>query len=146
MAPAYVPLSMLHSASEAATAWLWTLTVLGLSARYLRRGGPLLRSLGRAVFPIYVLHVPLTIVRLALVAQLDLPWGLEFLVLAAGVYLLTRLLFLAADRLGPVLYLIGGRLRGTSRSLPASRMRVSLPVPPKSLSSPAPPMRMSAAP
>jgi hypothetical protein len=37
------------------------------------------------VFPIYVLHFPLTIVGLALVAQLDLPWGLEFLLLAAVV-------------------------------------------------------------
>jgi hypothetical protein len=109
VAPAYEPLSMLHSASEAATAWLWALTALGLSARYLRRGGPLLRYLSRAVFPIYVLHFPLTIVGLALVAQLDLPWGLEFLILAAGVYLLTGLLYLAADRLGPVVYLIGGR-------------------------------------
>ena len=100
---------MLHSASEAATAWLWALAALGLSARYLRRGGPLLRLLSRAVFPIYVLHFPLTIMGLALVAQLDLPWGLEFLLLTAGVYLLTGLIYIAADRLGPVVYLIGGR-------------------------------------
>ncbi|TNC60302.1 acyltransferase family protein [Rubellimicrobium roseum] len=109
VAPAYEPLSMLHSASEAATAWLWALTALGLSARYLRRGGPLLRPLSRAVFPVYVLHFPLTIVGLALVAQLDWPWGLEFLLLAAVVYLLSGLLYLAADRLGSAVYLIGGR-------------------------------------
>ena len=108
VAPACEPWSMLHSASEAATAWLWALTALGLLARYLRRGGPLLRPLSRAVFPVYVLHFPLTIVGLALVAQMDLPWGLEFL-LTVGVYLLTGLLYLAADRLGPVVYLIGGR-------------------------------------
>jgi hypothetical protein len=50
-------LSVLHPANEATTAWLQALTV-GLSARHLRRGGPLLRSLSHAVFPIYVLHFP----------------------------------------------------------------------------------------
>lgn len=109
VAAAYEPLSMLHSASEAATAWLWALTALGLSARYLRQGGPALKALSRAVFPIYVLHFPLTIMGLALVAQLDWPWGLEFLLLAAAVYLLSGLLYLGADRLGPAVYLIGGR-------------------------------------
>ena len=120
VAPAYEPLSMLHSASEAATAWLWALALLGLSARFLRQGGPVLRALSRAVFPIYVLHFPLTIVGLALVAQLDWPLGLEFLLLVAGIYLLTGLLYVAVDRLGPVLYLIGGR---PQRRLLASGMQ-----------------------
>ena len=62
---------MLHSASEAATAWLWALALLGLSARYLRWGGLVLKELSRAVFRIYFLHFPLTIVGLPLVAQLD---------------------------------------------------------------------------
>jgi hypothetical protein len=66
---------MLHPASEAATAWLWALTALGLSARYLRRGGPLLCQLSRAVFPIYVLQLPFIIVGLDLVAQLDPCWS-----------------------------------------------------------------------
>ncbi len=109
VAPAYEPLSMLHSATEAATAWLWALALLGLSARYLHQGGPFLKALSRAVFPIYVLHFPLTILGLALVARLDWPWAVEFLLLAAGVYSLTGLLYLAADRLGPAVYLIGGR-------------------------------------
>lgn len=111
VAPAYEPLSVLHSIVEAATAWLWSLTVLGLSARYLRRPGRLLTGLSRAVFPIYVLHFPVTIMGLALFAGLAWPWGLEFLLLAAGVYILTWLIYLAADRLGPVVYVIGGRPR-----------------------------------
>lgn len=111
VAPAYELLSVLHSATEAATAWLWALTALGLCARYLRRPAPLLGTLGRAVFPIYVLHFPVTIMGLALMAQLPWPWGLEFVLLSAGVYLLTWALYLLADKLGPAVYLVGGRPR-----------------------------------
>lgn len=117
LAPAFEPLSVMHSASEAATAWLWALTALGLCARYLRKGGPALETLSRAVFPVYVLHFPLTIVGLALVAQVRWPWGLEFLLLTAAVYLLTGLLWLGAERLGPIIYLVGGRPRRARRTL-----------------------------
>jgi len=85
-----------------------------------------LQALSRAVFPIYVLHFPITIMGLALFAQLAWPWGLEFLLLAAGVYVLTGLIYLGADRRGPAVYLIGGRPRrrpGRSPGVPLSEPR-----------------------
>jgi hypothetical protein len=48
-----------------------------LAARYLRRPGRWLPELNRAVFPVYVLHSPVTLVGLALVAQISWPWPLD---------------------------------------------------------------------
>lgn len=113
LAPRY---AALFSAVEAATAWAWCLAAVGLAARYLRRPHRWLAELNRAVFPFYVLHFPVTLVGLALVAQIALPWPVEFLLVVAGIYGATWVLWRAADRLGPFVLLIGGRPRGTVSS------------------------------
>ncbi|WP_171060794.1 acyltransferase family protein [Poseidonocella sp. HB161398] len=97
------------SAIEALTAWAWCLAALGLAARYLAWPGRALPELSRAVFPVYVLHFPLTLIGLALAAQVAAPWPLEFLLLLAFVYGASWGLWRLADRLGPLRYLIGGR-------------------------------------
>ena len=99
----------LFSIVEAATAWAWCLAALGLSVRFLKRPGPLLTELNRAVFPIYVLHFPVTIVGLAIAAQLSWSWPVEFLLLLIFVYAATWLLWRLADRLGAATYLVGGK-------------------------------------
>ncbi|WP_108258399.1 hypothetical protein [Mangrovicoccus ximenensis] len=99
--------------TEALTAWAWCLAALGLSARYLARSGRMLPELTRAVFPVYVLHFPLTLAGLALAAQVPAPWPLEFALLLAFVYGASWLLWRLADRLGPARYLVGGRPRKT---------------------------------
>ncbi len=99
----------LFSALEAATAWAWCLAALGLAARYLSRPSALLAQLNRAVFPVYVLHFPVTLVGLALVAQIAWPWWAEFALLLVAVYAATWALWRLADRLGPAVWLIGGR-------------------------------------
>jgi glucans biosynthesis protein C len=113
----WVPLGLapanasLFSIVEAATAWAWCLAALGLAARYLHRPNPHLAELNRAVFPFYVLHFPVTLVGLALVARISLPWPVEFALVLAAVYAATWALWRAADALGPVAYLVGGRPR-----------------------------------
>jgi glucans biosynthesis protein C len=113
------PNATLFSAIEATTAWAWCLTALGLAARYLNRPGPLLGALNRAVFPVYVLHFPVTLVGLALVAQLPWPWWVEFILLLVAVYGVTWALWRAADRLGPAVWLIGGRPERQRLAAPA---------------------------
>jgi glucans biosynthesis protein C len=119
----WVPLGLfparatLFSVIEAATAWAWCLAALGLAARFLNRDSPLLRQLNSAVFPVYVLHFPVTLVGLALVAQLNWPWWIEYALLVAAVYAVTWALWRGADRLGPAVWLIGGR--PLPRPLPA---------------------------
>ena len=110
--PAYGATGMAFAIVEGLDAWAWALVAFGLAARYLDRDGPWLRRLSPAVFPIYVFHFPVTIVGLALLAQVPWLWGVEFLVLAVATYGLSwggyRLL---ARR--PVLnWLTGGPIRG----------------------------------
>lgn len=101
--------STIFSVIEAATAWTWCIAALGLAAKFLNKPSPLLAELNRAVFPLYVLHFPITLVGLALIAQVSWPWWLEFFLLLTAVYLCSWILWRIADRLGPVTYLIGGR-------------------------------------
>ncbi len=106
------PNAGLYSITEGVTAWAWCLAALGLAARYLNRSSPILQRLTGAVFPIYVLHFPVTLVLLALAAQVSLPWGVEFVVVTLLVYAITATLWILAERLGPAAYVIGGRVRG----------------------------------
>jgi len=99
----------LFSVIEAATAWAWCLAALGLAVRFMNRPSGLLSELNRAVFPVYVLHFPVTLVGLALVAQVSLPWWVEFMGLLIFVYGVTWVLWRIADRLGSAVYLVGGQ-------------------------------------
>ncbi len=101
---------------EAATAWAWCIAALGLAARFLNKSSPLLTKLNRAVFPLYVLHFPITLVGLALIAQISWPWWVEFILLLAVVYLCSWALWRIADRFGPVAYLVGGRPAAKKKS------------------------------
>lgn len=95
---------------EAATAWAWCLAALGLSVRFLNQPGRLLSELNRAVFPFYILHFPVTIIGLAIAAQLSWSWPVEFLALLIFVYGVTWLLWRFFDGLsGPAAYLVGGK-------------------------------------
>jgi hypothetical protein len=113
----WVPLGLeprhaaLFSVVEAATAWTWSLAALGLAARYLRRSGRWLPELNRAVFPVYVMHFPVTIIGLAIVAGIAAPWPAEFVLLVAGIYVGTWVLWRIVDQLGPLAMLVGGRPR-----------------------------------
>ncbi|MBA2483871.1 MAG: acyltransferase family protein [Nitrosomonas sp.] len=101
--------STIFSVIEAATALTWCIAALGLAAKFLNKPSPLLAELNRAIFPLYVLHFPVTLVGLALIAQISLPRWVDFFLLLAAVYLCSWILWRVADRLGPVTYLIGGR-------------------------------------
>ena len=111
----WVPLGLepqyatIYSVIEAATAWTWCIAALGLAAKFLNTSSPRLAELNRAVFPLYVLHFPITLVGLALIAQISWPWWIEFFLLLSAVYLCSWGLWRVADRLGPVTYLVGGR-------------------------------------
>jgi glucans biosynthesis protein C len=102
----------LYSVVEATTAWAWCIAALGLAVRFLNRPSTILTELNRAVFPVYVLHFPVTLVGLAIAAQLSWTWPVEFVLLLMFVYGVTWMLWRIADRLGPVAYLVGGKPAG----------------------------------
>lgn len=103
------PNATVFSVIEATTAWAWCLAALGLAVRFLNKPSSLLSELNRAVFPVYVLHFPVTLVGLAIVAQLSLPWGIEFFGLLIFVYGFTWTLWRFADQLGFAAFLVGGK-------------------------------------
>ncbi len=103
------PNATMFSVIEAATAWAWCIAALGLASRFLSRPSSLLARLNSAVFPFYVIHFPVTLVGLALVAQISLPWQIEFLILLICVYLVTWLIWRIFERLGPAAILVGGK-------------------------------------
>ena len=103
------PNASVFSVVEAATAWFWCIAAVGLASRFLDRPGRYLPELNRAVFPFYVFHFPLTLVGLALAAQVSAPWGIEFIVLLVFVYVGSWVLWRAFDRLGPAAFLVGGK-------------------------------------
>lgn len=109
-APAFHPGHVIFTIISGINTWLWCLALLGLAARYLQFDCPALRFLSPAVFPVYVLHFPITLIGLALTAELDWPWSFKFLLLAASVYSLSIAIYLVVRRMGWVVYLIGGRV------------------------------------
>lgn len=109
-------LGLAFALAKGLNAWLWVLAALGLAARFLNRDGPMLRALDAAIFPVYVLHFPLTLAGLAALTHTPWPWGLDFAVLVAGVSAGSAGLFLAFRALGwPVLLLGGWRARSPAR-------------------------------
>jgi hypothetical protein len=110
------PNAALYSVVEAVTAWAWCMSALGLAVRFLNIPSTMLTELNRAVFPLYVLHFPLTLVGLAIAAQLSWSWPVEFGLLLVFVYGATWILWRIADRLGTAAYLIGGKPAGANMS------------------------------
>ncbi|MFP4207339.1 MAG: acyltransferase family protein [Wenzhouxiangella sp.] len=104
--PGYV----LFTTVSGLSTWLWCIAFLGLAARYLNRDHAALEVLGPAVFPVYVLHFPITLIGLAWMVELPWPWLLKFWLLAALVYGLSLAIYWIVKRLGPVVYLIGGKV------------------------------------
>jgi hypothetical protein len=110
----------IFSIVEAATAWTWCLAALGLAARYLNRPSRILTELNRSVFPVYVLHFPVTLVGLAIAAQVSWSWPVEFVLLLIFVYGVTWMLWQLADRMGVAAVLVGGKpTRRSSLDAPA---------------------------
>ena len=75
--PASLPAAALRSIA-ALTQWLPIVAALGFARRHLHgRDGPLLRHLGNAVFPCYILHQTITVVAGHHLARLGWPQPLE---------------------------------------------------------------------
>lgn len=114
--PAYGPLTLAFTVFEGFNAWFFSLAAMGLCARYLNQPSPRLVQLSQAVFPVYVLHYPVTVVALAVAASLAWPWQVEMIVVIFVVYVVTWALYLAAKNTPFPVFLIGGRIAAAPRA------------------------------
>lgn len=89
--------------------WAFIVAVLGYGARYLNRGGPVLRYLTVGVFPFYIMHQTITVVAAHHLAPLGLPLPLEAGLLIAATFLGCFATYEAARRLGWLGLLLGVR-------------------------------------
>lgn len=66
--------------------WCAIVAILGFGAKHLTRGGAVLRYLTLGVFPFYLVHQTLIVVMAHHLAKLELPQGLEALILVAATF------------------------------------------------------------
>lgn len=83
--------------------------ILGFGARWLNRGGPILRYLTIGVFPFYIVHQTVTVVAAYHLAKLGWPQGLEALTVIAVTALGCWLAYEVARRIGWFGLLLGVR-------------------------------------
>jgi peptidoglycan/LPS O-acetylase OafA/YrhL len=91
-----------------ATAWCWTLALLGLGRRYLTASGPLLRYAREASYPVYILHQTVIVLIAFVVVGWQVNIGLKYLAILLAALVGTVLVYeLLVRRYGPVRFLFG---------------------------------------
>ena len=96
--------------------WAFIVAILGFGARWLNRGGPVLRYLTVGVFPFYIVHQTVTVVAGHHLAKPGLPVATEAGVLIAATFAGCFLAYEVARRIGWLGLLLGVRPERT-RSL-----------------------------
>lgn len=95
--------------------WVWIAAILGYGARYLNRGGPVLRYLSVGVFPFYIVHQTVIIVAAWHLMPLKLPLGVEALLVITATFAACFLAYEVARRLGWLGLLLGVRPQAAKR-------------------------------
>lgn len=95
--------------------WAWIAAILGYGARYLNRGGPVLRYLSAGVFPFYIVHQTAIIVVAWHLMPLQLPLVVEGGLVIAATFAACFLAWEIARRLGWFGLLLGVRPQAAKR-------------------------------
>lgn len=103
----------------AADQWAFIVAILGYGARYLNRGGPVLRYLTIGVFPFYIVHQTIIVVAAHHLAPVGLPQPLEAGLLIAATFLGCFATYEIARRAGWLGLLLG--VKPASRRVPKKR-------------------------
>jgi hypothetical protein len=95
--------------------WAWIAAILGYGARYLNRGGPVLRYLSVGVFPFYIVHQTAIILAAWYLMPLNLPLGAEAALIVAATFCACFLGYEVARQLGWFGLLLGVRPQAAKR-------------------------------
>ncbi|WP_332640364.1 acyltransferase family protein [Brevundimonas sp.] len=91
--------------------WAWIAAIMGYGARYLNRGGPVLRYLSVGVFPFYIVHQTVIIVAAWYLMPLNLPLPIEAGLVITATFAACFAAYEIARRLGWLGLLLGVRPR-----------------------------------
>jgi peptidoglycan/LPS O-acetylase OafA/YrhL len=97
--------------------WLWVLALLGLGRRFLNSGGPLLRYLSQAAFPIYILHLPLNTLVGYFVIKLPVNIGLKYLLIVLVTNILAFAVYEIIKPIGLLRFLLGMKVRAGNNKI-----------------------------
>lgn len=109
----FAPASLLYSGTQALSAWLLSLALLGFAMRYFTFTTRQQRYLSDATFPVYLVHMPILTIAAYYVLKLPLPWYLQVLLIIAATFVLAFGIFEFVLRRTPVTrFLFGVRGQG----------------------------------
>lgn len=91
----------------------WMLAILGFGAIYLNKSSKGLRYLSSAVYPVYILHLPVQFVLSYYVIPLDLPAALKLVILLLGTFGISLLIYEGIKRAKWIRPLFGMKLRSS---------------------------------
>jgi len=94
--------------------WLWVMAFWALARRFLAKGGAAYRYLAEAVYPFYILHLPLTTLAAFYVIRLRAGIAAKYGLIVTLAIAATFAVYEAARRVRPLRYLLGMRSAGRS--------------------------------
>ena len=106
--------------------WAFIAAILGFGARWLIRGGPVLRYLSLAVFPMYIVHQTIIVVAAHHLAKLGLPVMIEAAILIVAAFGGVLVAFELARRMGIFSVLLGVKPVGRASELSSNPNRSAL--------------------
>ncbi|MBW8305024.1 MAG: acyltransferase, partial [Brevundimonas sp.] len=95
--------------------WVWIAAILGYGARYLNRGGPVLRYLSVGVFPFYIVHQTAIIIAAWYLMPLNLPLVVEAVLVIAATFSACFIGYEVARRIGWFGLLLGVKPQAAKR-------------------------------
>jgi glucan biosynthesis protein C len=88
--------------------WCWVVAILGFGHRYLNKGNRLLRYLGEASYPFYILHLPVNTIVGYFIIQWPVSIAVKFLVINVLTFLATYAVYeVLVKRIGVMRFLFG---------------------------------------
>jgi peptidoglycan/LPS O-acetylase OafA/YrhL len=92
---------------------LWIIAILGFAATHLNQDSTLLRRLSPAVYPIYILHLPIQFAIASILFKSTMPAFAKLLLLLLGTFTICWALYECIRRIPPLRPLFGMKYRTT---------------------------------
>ena len=92
-------------------ALIWGMGFFGLASKVLNKPSRYLERLTKLVFPLYVFHMPITILGIGIAVETQFAWQLEMWSIIVVTFVLSLLLAMVAERMGWAAYLFGASPR-----------------------------------